>query len=83
MNPKLLEFHILSDSTNKRRKGSVWTYSVRYTELFENIPFGTNTAVGNFTVYQDDQLQVSGYSTDFNLLHVISYALVFFFRDYQ
>ena len=59
LNPKVLDFQILSDSTNKRKKGSVWTYSVRYTELFENIPFGTNTAVGNFSIYQDEKLQVS------------------------
>merc|ERR1711970_896397 len=57
LNPKLLEFQVLSDSTNKRRKGAVWNYSVKYTEMFENIPFGTNTAIGNFTVFQDDALQ--------------------------
>lgn len=57
LNPKLLDFQILSDSTNKRKKGTIWTYSVRYTEFFENIPFGTNTAVGNYSIFQDEKLQ--------------------------
>ena len=57
LNPKLLYFQILSDNTNKLRKGYAWTYSVRYTELFETIPFGTNTAVGNFSIFQDQKLQ--------------------------
>ena len=35
-------------------QGSVWQYSVRYMEYFEHIPLLTNTAVGNFTVYQDE-----------------------------
>ena len=36
-------------------KGSVWQYSVRYSEYFEHIPLLTNTALGNFTVYQDEE----------------------------
>ena len=58
LNPKLLSFEILADSTRKRARGAVWSYSVRYSELFEHIPVGTNTAVANYTVYQDKELQV-------------------------
>ena len=36
-------------------QGSVWQYSVRYSEYFEHIPLLTNTALANFTVYQDEE----------------------------
>ena len=58
LNPKLLDFQILSDTTKKRARGAVWSYTVRYTELFEHIPVGSNTALGNYTVYQDNNIQV-------------------------
>ena len=36
-------------------QGSVWRYTVQYTEYYEHLPLLTNSARGNYTVYQDQQ----------------------------
>ena len=36
-------------------QGSIWTYSVLYTEYYEHLPLLTNSALGNFTIYQDQE----------------------------
>ena len=36
-------------------QGSVWRYTVQYTEYYEHLPLLTNSARGNYTVYQDQE----------------------------
>ena len=36
-------------------QGSVWRYSVQYSEYYEHLPLLTNSALANFTVYQDQE----------------------------
>ena len=59
LNPHLLEWRVLEDSTKRKEKGSEWSYVVRYSELYEHIPLLTNTATGNYSVFQDHESQVT------------------------
>ena len=37
-------------------QGSVWNYTVRYSEYYEHIPLLTNSALANYSVYQDQEI---------------------------
>ena len=59
LNPHLLEWRVLEDRTKRKEKGSEWSYVVRYSEFYEHIPLLTNTATGNYSVFQDHESQVT------------------------
>merc|ERR1712130_1079834 len=53
-NYKYLNPHLLDDWTVLENKtDQVYNYRVRYSEMFEHIPWLTNTAEGNFTLFQE------------------------------
>ena len=60
LNPHLMSWQLLSESSSKRQDVSdMVQYTVRYTEMFEHIPMLTNTATGNFTVFQHESNKVA------------------------
>jgi len=60
LNSKLLDFKIVDNNFMNHHHGHTWKYSVLYTEHFENIPIGTNTALGHYKVYQNHDTEGSG-----------------------
>ncbi|XP_023341874.1 uncharacterized protein LOC111711700 isoform X2 [Eurytemora carolleeae] len=50
LNPGIFKFQVEKDSSGHNE----WNYAVRYWEYYENIPVFTNSALGHFRVYQDN-----------------------------